>query len=206
MSVLKQHPSQWPDSCQLQDRESALPELPGIYAVVDKGVHYIGKSVNLKKRWQGDNHHRYEQADRALNNPSLHWFTCSKAQLDQIERPLIKYWKTQGEAQWNDSKVIEYSDTSWLDFLWGIPGWAWWGAAAIVLFWLLEEPPKPQRAATPVYSSSGDVIDHIPSDATVTPKQCDSTGSWVEIDWDGRVRGWVDVKEFDGVNVCGEFF
>jgi hypothetical protein len=46
------------------DRKDCLPNCSGIYYVIDstKTIWYIGRSVNINRRWNGEKiHHRYEQ-------------------------------------------------------------------------------------------------------------------------------------------------
>jgi hypothetical protein len=46
------------------DRKHCLPNCSGIYYVIDsaKTIWYIGRSVNINRRWNGEKiHHRYEQ-------------------------------------------------------------------------------------------------------------------------------------------------
>jgi hypothetical protein len=81
----------------LSDRAS-LPTQSGLYAVLNwRGeILYIGKSVNLRSRWQ--NHHRYPQAKKLL------WAKLAYLERDEIdksERELIKRY----QPPWNGSPV-----------------------------------------------------------------------------------------------------
>jgi hypothetical protein len=53
---------------------------------------YIGKSTNLRDRWQGGGHHRYEQL-RRIGRIRLHWIQLNAAAIHAKEKELIKRWK-----------------------------------------------------------------------------------------------------------------
>lgn len=65
---IDQHPRHW-RSLPLHDRDR-LPEAPGLYAALKgRRILYVGKSANLRDRWQGGGHHRDAGAsDRAGEN------------------------------------------------------------------------------------------------------------------------------------------
>ena len=84
----------------LRDR-SKLPSKPGLYAVKSLGrVMYVGKSVDLKRRWQGRAHHRYDQACN-LVLPRLAYIELPKSEIDDKEESLIERLDTP----WNDTPV-----------------------------------------------------------------------------------------------------
>ena len=84
----------------LRDR-SKLPSKPGLYAVKSLGrVMYVGKSVDLKRRWQGGSHHRYDQACN-LAFPRLAYIEVPKSEIDDEEESLIDRLDTP----WNGTPV-----------------------------------------------------------------------------------------------------
>ena len=84
----------------LRDR-AQLPKRPGLYAVKSMGrIMYIGRSNNLYRRWQGDNHHRYPQA-RNLVFPHLAYITMPERKIHAAERKLID----RIDTPWNDKPV-----------------------------------------------------------------------------------------------------
>lgn len=84
----------------LRDRAN-LPSKPGLYAVKSLGrVMYVGKSVNLKRRWQGSGHHRYDQACN-LVFPHLAYITMPERAIHTAEARLIDRLNTP----WNDTPV-----------------------------------------------------------------------------------------------------
>lgn len=110
---IDQHPRLWP-SCRLQDREEALPHASGLYAVLrGRRLLYIGKSVNLHDRWQGEGHHRYGQL-RRMGRCRLHWVTLSRRTIDRKERELIERWK----PSLNGTEVPDYTR-------WPLADWPW---------------------------------------------------------------------------------
>ncbi|MEO0769256.1 MAG: GIY-YIG nuclease family protein [Cyanobacteria bacterium J06649_4] len=88
------------ESCRLIDRRTELPKSSGVYAVINANrVMYIGKSINLHRRWSSG-HHRYQQTAK-LKHPRIAWLRASEGQIDNIERYFIK----QYNPAWNGSKV-----------------------------------------------------------------------------------------------------
>jgi DNA-binding XRE family transcriptional regulator len=76
------------------DQRDKLPDVSGIYfALLDTKILYIGKSVNLQKRWQI--HHRINQI-RLLGNVSISWFHFIETEdlaLERAEDLCIRYFK-----------------------------------------------------------------------------------------------------------------
>jgi excinuclease UvrABC nuclease subunit len=75
-------------SVPMSDRR-LLPEDPGIYFAIDSlgVIQYIGKSVNLRRRWEG--HHRLKQL-KNVGDIKIAWLTVSDAHLlPAIEEALI---------------------------------------------------------------------------------------------------------------------
>ncbi|MEO0533287.1 MAG: GIY-YIG nuclease family protein [Cyanobacteria bacterium P01_A01_bin.123] len=71
----KINPSTLP-SVALKDRQD-LPEEPCIYFAIDSQgtVQYIGQSVNPKRRWNREYHHRYEQLS-GLGSCRIAYLNC----------------------------------------------------------------------------------------------------------------------------------
>ena len=74
------------------NNKNLLPEYLGIYYVVDaeRVVWYIGRSVNLCKRWNGEQpHHRYHQliaiSERENKSFYIYYSEISKKKLYQLE-------------------------------------------------------------------------------------------------------------------------
>jgi predicted DNA-binding protein len=70
-----------------------LPEVSGIYFVINNQgvIQYIGKSINLKQRWQ--QHHRLSQLEE-LPDIKIAWLEVSDhSLLLEIERALIHWFK-----------------------------------------------------------------------------------------------------------------
>lgn len=86
------------------EMKDLLPECSGIYYVVDQNnvIIYIGQAKNLKKRWQGNSHHRINQL-KATRKREFHLYyeKVSESQLDQIEKSLIQKY----QPELNDSLV-----------------------------------------------------------------------------------------------------
>ncbi|MEP0913269.1 GIY-YIG nuclease family protein [Leptolyngbya sp. GB1-A1] len=76
---------------------SNLPDLPGIYAVIDAAgeVWYVGKASNLRTRWGGRSHHRYSQLSRQnkKRNYQIYYRPCSLGELDSQEKQYIDQFK-----------------------------------------------------------------------------------------------------------------
>lgn len=93
------------ERCHLEDRESALPVLPGVYAVIEgSNIYYVGLSRCLRERWKSDRHHRYPQA-ASLDSPQIAWLPCEEYAIADVERQLIN----ELAPPWNYSSI---------------PGWA----------------------------------------------------------------------------------
>ena len=109
-------------SVRLRDR-SRLPAKPGLYAVRSMGkTFYIGRSVNLQDRWQGDSHHRFYMA-RLLPGVRLRYCVLSRAEIDSQEEDLI----VKVKPPWNYTSVPHhsYAGAVWW-FMRRIPVWIWW--------------------------------------------------------------------------------
>lgn len=100
----------WP-ILPLTDR-TKLPAQPGIYIVVDAEdeVWYVGLSVNIKVRWNGKSHHRYQQLSRANNKKQykLCWQIFPISQLKEQEQKYINLFK----PHLNYSRVKTYARKS----------------------------------------------------------------------------------------------
>ncbi len=70
-----------------------LPAHPGIYVIVDvqDEVWYVGRTINLKARWNGNSHHRYRQLSRANHQRryKIHWQVFPADQLQAQEQQYI---------------------------------------------------------------------------------------------------------------------
>ena len=79
-------------SVKLEDRKE-LPEDSGIYFVIDsKGiVQYIGRSNNLKNRWNA--HHRQNQLETFNSIQIVYLLVNDRSLLDEIEQVLIKWFE-----------------------------------------------------------------------------------------------------------------
>jgi hypothetical protein len=107
-NLIDQHPRHW-RSLLLHDLDR-LPEAPGLYAALKgRRILYIGKSINLRERWQGGGHHRYEQL-RRIGRIRLHWIRLNASAIHAKEKELIKRWK----PTLNNKSVPVYS--AWKTF------------------------------------------------------------------------------------------
>lgn len=96
------------------NNKNLLPEYLGIYYVVDadKVVWYIGRSVSLWKRWNGEQpHHRYHQLiaiSKSQNKPFyIYYSETSKKKLYQLEiEQIYKY-----QPRLNNTPVISKRNT-----------------------------------------------------------------------------------------------
>ncbi|MBD0264255.1 MAG: GIY-YIG nuclease family protein [Tolypothrix sp. Co-bin9] len=91
-------------SIYLLDKDN-LPNCPAIYFVSDSSqVLYIGRTVNLVKRWK--DHHRFKQLKRfnRKDKISISWITCTNDinAIINLENELIKLYK----PPLNWSKVV----------------------------------------------------------------------------------------------------
>lgn len=78
--------------CSLRQR-SSLPSAPGIYFVTNErdDLLYIGQATNLRSRWAGRGHHRYNQlARKGLDKITLSYVLAPVAELDNLERQYIQ--------------------------------------------------------------------------------------------------------------------
>lgn len=78
-------------SLPLESRQN-LPKKSGLYFVFDKDDEflYIGKTGDLRKRWQG--HHKLEEL-RQLENVRIAWMECDKIIMDSSETTLITHFQ-----------------------------------------------------------------------------------------------------------------
>lgn len=76
------------------DRLQNLPECSAIYFVFNifNHVFYVGKAINLKKRWQG--HHRYQQLAKIHKKTliKIAWIECDSNLLAELESFYIDYF------------------------------------------------------------------------------------------------------------------
>ena len=100
------------DNIELENK-ALLPELSGIYYVVDidLAVWYIGRSVNLRKRWNGEKpHHRYEQliAISIQENKTffIYYLLVRVKELYQLEKEQIRKY----QPRLNNTPVIKSID------------------------------------------------------------------------------------------------
>lgn len=81
-------------SVSLKQR-SQLPTTPCIYFAIDNQgvVHYVGRSINLRKRWVDHHHHRLDQLSE-LTDVRLAWFEVGEITiLPVIEVALIRWFR-----------------------------------------------------------------------------------------------------------------
>lgn len=74
------------------ETKDLLPEYTGLYYVIDenKTVWYIGKSKNIRKRWQGKAHHRiYQLQSQKQKYFSIYYEQVDYSQLDKKEKQQI---------------------------------------------------------------------------------------------------------------------
>ena len=75
------------------ETKELLPEYSGIYYVVDekKIVWYIGKARNIRKRWQGNAHHRiYQLKQQKYKAFCIYYENINSTKLDKEEKKQIK--------------------------------------------------------------------------------------------------------------------
>lgn len=100
----------WP-VIPLADRVN-LPTQPGIYVVVDTDneVWYVGRSVDIKARWNGKRHHRYQQLNRTNNKKQYRicWKIFPTDQLNEQEQKYINLFR----PHLNYSRVKTYARKS----------------------------------------------------------------------------------------------
>lgn len=90
MSKLREYNSL--PSLRLSEK-NRLPSLPAIYfAVARNQVLYVGKTKELRSRWQG--HHRFPELS-GINKRHvvrLFWLECHEFQLTELEKQYIEYY------------------------------------------------------------------------------------------------------------------
>ncbi len=68
----------------------ALPEISGIYFIISNNtVKYIGRSVNIRRRFCGLSHHKHELFE-TLIDPVIHWIFIKVDELADIENSFIE--------------------------------------------------------------------------------------------------------------------
>ena len=96
----------WPNL--LLEERKHLPDASGIYVIADNEhtVWYVGKSINIRTRWQGKGHHRYKQLSRTNRKRQyrVYWSLCPLEHLDQQEKHHINTLR----PHLNDSPVKSY--------------------------------------------------------------------------------------------------
>lgn len=90
-----------------RDAAKNMPNLPGIYAVVeDDNLYYVGQSANLQQRWWC--HEKGERAEKELSKPLVYWQPWSGFSDEQnrlyYEAILILAY----EPAWNSTFVLPY--------------------------------------------------------------------------------------------------
>ncbi|MBD2495764.1 GIY-YIG nuclease family protein [Nostoc sp. FACHB-280] len=85
-----------------------LPSSSGIYVVVDVNecVWYVGKASDIKSRWEGKTHHRYQQFIRSYKKHlyRIYWYEFSIDVLTEKEKYYIEILK----PELNGCKVKKY--------------------------------------------------------------------------------------------------
>ena len=74
------------------ETKELLPEYSGIYYVVDenKVVWYVGKAINIRKRWLGKSHHRIYQLKQLKHKYfDIYYENINLSELDQREKQQI---------------------------------------------------------------------------------------------------------------------
>ncbi len=77
------------------DAKSAFPKQPAIYFAIDENgtVQYIGRSVNLRRRW--NSHHKYHQL-KVIGNIKIAYLFFNEKQkqdIEETEYKLIQWFK-----------------------------------------------------------------------------------------------------------------
>jgi predicted GIY-YIG superfamily endonuclease len=75
-----------------------LPEQSGIYYVLDKNfvIWYIGKAKNLRSRWVGESHHRFDQFKKQRKQQFVIYYEIvAESQLDAVEQQRIEQYNPQ---------------------------------------------------------------------------------------------------------------
>jgi GIY-YIG catalytic domain len=72
-----------------------LPEFSGVYFVIgDEEIYYIGSSLNLKRRWISNNHHRYQQLLKIQNVKISYLEVDYIDSLESVERYCIEHFQS----------------------------------------------------------------------------------------------------------------
>ncbi|GAB4525998.1 MAG: hypothetical protein Tsb0014_05880 [Pleurocapsa sp.] len=91
-----------------------LPENSGIYYVLDedKLVWYIGQAKNLRKRWQGKNHHRFYQLEiQSKKKFTIYWEQIQESRLNQLEKQRIEKYHPHLNASPVKTKKVHPTET-----------------------------------------------------------------------------------------------
>ncbi len=74
------------------EEKLSFPSSPSIYFCIDSEnvIQYIGRSINLKKRWS--KHHKFEDLNQTGNIRVLYLLVDDKSLLTEIENALISYF------------------------------------------------------------------------------------------------------------------
>lgn len=84
------HPIDWADSLPF-DKLNELPDHSGVYAVMlGEDVYYAGQAEDLKSRWAGTSHHRFDQCIELGPEARLKWLKVPIPLLDDFEKHLIE--------------------------------------------------------------------------------------------------------------------
>ncbi|WP_339367527.1 GIY-YIG nuclease family protein [Thalassoporum mexicanum] len=82
-----------------------LPRSPGIYYITAFWlVFYVGKATNLRRRWSGKNHQRYNQFKILAPFARLHYKTMPRHRIDGYEKAEIDRLR----LPWNQSRVPDF--------------------------------------------------------------------------------------------------
>lgn len=137
----------------LQAKE-LLPEYSGIYYVLDEAniIWYIGQAKNIRKRWQGKSHHRFEQLEAQKKNYfTIYYEKFSEFQLNNVESQRINKYLPHLNASPVKTKNVRPTETLLRETL---------AAIAPFAFILGVEPPRQEIASqmnnTQVKSSAKD--------------------------------------------------
>ena len=117
-----------------------LPEYSGIYYLLDETntVWYIGKAINIRKRWQGKAHHRIYQLEAQRKHFTIYYEPVSKTQLDEVEKQRIEKYQPHLNASPVKTKKVRPTETLLRETI---------AAIADFAFILGVEPPRKEVAS-----------------------------------------------------------
>ena len=117
-----------------------LPEYSGIYYLLDQTntVWYIGKAVNIRKRWQGKAHHRINQLKAQKKHFTIHYEPVSRTQLGEVEKQRIEKYQPHLNASPVKTKKVRPTETLLRETI---------AAIADFAFILGVEPPRKEVAS-----------------------------------------------------------